>query len=75
MELRGILSVDSLKSSGPALVTRDHKMLIKSETIPHCLPRKTFYSNRLAFAWNSLPGCCIESVSINKFKANIGNGA
>ena len=51
--------------SGPASVIRGHKMRIKIETVPHCLPRKNFYSNRVACAWNSLSGCWLEYVSIN----------
>ena len=48
-------------------------MRIRSETVPHCVSRKNFFSNRVAFAWNSLPIRCVESVSINQFKACIDN--
>ena len=70
VKLRGLLAVDSLKSSGPESFIRGHKMRIKSENVPHCLRRKNFFSNRVAFAWNSLPSSCVESVSINQFKDN-----
>ena len=64
------MTVDSLK---PVSSIRGHKMRIRSETVPHCVSRKNFFSNRVAFAWNSLPIRCVESVSINQFKACIDN--
>ena len=73
VELSGLLKVDSLKSTGPVSSIRGHKMRIRSETVPHCLSRKNFFSNRVAFAWNSLPIRCVESVTINQFKASIDN--
>ena len=39
----------------------------------YILRRKNFFSNRVAYAWISLPNSCIKSVSINQFKANIDN--
>jgi hypothetical protein len=71
VELNGLLAIDSFNSVGPASVTRGHKMRIKSEKVNNCLSRKNFFSNRIAFAWNSLPESIIESVSINNFKGNL----
>ena len=48
-------------------------MRIRSETVPHCLSRKYFFSNKFAFAWNSLAIRCVESATINRFKASIDN--
>jgi ribonuclease P/MRP protein subunit RPP40 len=73
VELSGLLTVDSLKSTGPVSSISGHKMRIRSETVPHCLSRKNFFSNRVAFAWKSLPIRCVESVTINQFKASIDN--
>jgi ribonucleases P/MRP protein subunit RPP40 len=67
VELIGLNAVDSLKSSGPVSSIRGHQMRIKSEIVPHCLLRKHFFSNRVVYAWNSLPSRYIESVSINQF--------
>jgi ribonuclease P/MRP protein subunit RPP40 len=73
VELSSLLTVDSLISTGPVSSIRGHQMRIRNETVLHCLSRKNFFSNRVAFAWNSLPIRCVESVTINQFKASIDN--
>ena len=45
--------------------------MIIEETVPHCLTREHFFSNRVALAWNRLPEKVINSTSINSFKANL----
>ena len=71
--LIGQNAVDSLKLLGSVSAIRGNQMRIKRKILPHCLPRNHFFSNRMVYAWNSLPSRCIEPVSINTFKANTDN--
>jgi hypothetical protein len=78
--LKGIEKVDfnapvklapSLASSGPAGSIRGHKIRIEIEIVKNCDHRKHFLTNRVANAWNKLPGEVVRAPSANSFKAKI----
>jgi hypothetical protein len=47
----------------------DHQILTLQEIIKNCDQRKHFLTNRLANAWNKLPGEVVHALSVNSFKA------
>ncbi len=63
----------SLASSGPAGSLRGHKMRIEMKIVKNCDQRKHFLTNRVANAWNKLPGEVVHAPSVNSFKAKIDN--
>jgi hypothetical protein len=78
--LKGIENVDlnapvrlapSVASSGPAESLRGHKMRIEMEVVENCDQRKHFLLNRVANAWNKLPGEVVHDPSVTSFKAKI----
>ena len=57
---RGISSVDSKK--------RD---VYKTEIVRNCDQRHSFFTNRIANEWNSLPDEVVNAKSVNEFKCRI----
>jgi hypothetical protein len=60
---------NSLASSGLAGCLRGHKMRIEIDK--NCDQIKHFLTNRVANAWNKLPGEVFHAPSVNSFKAKI----
>jgi len=46
---------------------------LRKELVKNCEARLIFFSNRVVNSWNSLPGCVVNSIDVNKVKENFVN--